>query len=353
MNRTEYKTDKKRIVWIDILNVIACMGVLLLHCTNAELHHFRGDISFNWCLGLLTHSFFLWPVDVFFMLSGYTLMRASLCNSGGVKTFFTRRLKRLLIPVMTWNILYMMYSLVQSLRNGVALDSPMVILDKFFSFEYNPNMWFFVPLICIYVTMPFATIFVLNAKRRTLKLYLLISLAISLFAPFDSDFTVRTHIQDMFIFGTRFLVYAIAGFYFGNYEVNYKTREKMYFASGLCVVIMILGTIILSLNSPSHYKYFIQYTNVPCTILAYSIFVYFKNTNWQPVLLRIKIQPQQITVLSSLSLGIYLIQKMGFNLLGHIPYFKDNMIEKFLFMYVGCICAVWVIKQIPIIRKIV
>ena len=73
---------KKRIVWIDILNIIACMGVVLLHSTNAELHKFKGEISLNWCLGLFTHSFFLWPVDVFFMLSGYTLIHKSLLVSG-------------------------------------------------------------------------------------------------------------------------------------------------------------------------------------------------------------------------------------------------------------------------------
>lgn len=32
--------DKKiqRVVWVDALNVVACMSVLLLHCTNAEVH---------------------------------------------------------------------------------------------------------------------------------------------------------------------------------------------------------------------------------------------------------------------------------------------------------------------------
>lgn len=84
-NKNREMEQKNRILWIDILNVIACMGVLLLHSTNAELHHFGGEISFNWCLGLLTHSFFLWPVDVFFMLSGYTLMRRTILNSGGGK----------------------------------------------------------------------------------------------------------------------------------------------------------------------------------------------------------------------------------------------------------------------------
>lgn len=66
--------ENKRLVWVDALNILACAGVLLLHSTNGPVHGFDGNISFNWLLGLFTHSFFLWPVDVFFMLSGATMI---------------------------------------------------------------------------------------------------------------------------------------------------------------------------------------------------------------------------------------------------------------------------------------
>ena len=72
--------DKSRIVWIDVLNIVACAGVLLLHCTNREVHHFMGIPSVNWFIGLFTHSFVLWPVNIFFMISGFTLMRKSLIS---------------------------------------------------------------------------------------------------------------------------------------------------------------------------------------------------------------------------------------------------------------------------------
>lgn len=93
--------DKSRIVWIDVLNIVACAGVLLLHCTNREVHHFMGTPSVNWFIGLFTHSFVLWPVNIFFMISGFTLMRKSLISinnhwvffflGGGVKSFYIKR----------------------------------------------------------------------------------------------------------------------------------------------------------------------------------------------------------------------------------------------------------------------
>lgn len=71
---------KERIVWIDALNIMACAGVLLLHCTNKEVHAFSGTHSANWYIGLFTHGFVLWPVNIFFMPSGFTLMRKSLIH---------------------------------------------------------------------------------------------------------------------------------------------------------------------------------------------------------------------------------------------------------------------------------
>lgn len=344
---------KKRIVWIDILNIIACMGVVLLHSTNTELHNFKGEISLNWCLGLFTHSFFLWPVDVFFMLSGYTLIHKSLLVSGGVKRFYHRRLQRLLIPVIAWNVIYMCYSLLHSWKMSSKLDAPIEMLDKFCSFEYNANMWFFVPLICIYISLPFLAVFILNARREVLKSYLIISMIFSFMPPLEADFTVRANFQDIFIFGSRFMVYPIAGYYFGNYEISYQMRKKMYLLSFLCIIIMTVGTIFLTLTNPVHYKYFIQYTNIPCTIIAYSVFIYFKHVDWEPLLKRIKINQQKLAYLSSLSLGIYLVQKIGFNLISHIPVIKNNMIITFLIMYLGCMSVVGIFKQIPLIRKII
>lgn len=29
--------EKERLIWIDLLNIVSCAGVLLLHCTNEEV----------------------------------------------------------------------------------------------------------------------------------------------------------------------------------------------------------------------------------------------------------------------------------------------------------------------------
>lgn len=82
----------KRVLYVDILNIIACAGVLLLHSTNGPVHNFNGNVNFDWFIGLFSHSFFLWPVNVFFMLSGITMMRTcyEMTCKGEIKQYYLK-----------------------------------------------------------------------------------------------------------------------------------------------------------------------------------------------------------------------------------------------------------------------
>ncbi len=345
--------EKKRILWIDALNILACAGVLLLHCTNTEVHNFKGIVTFNWCLGVFTHSFFIWPVDVFFMLSGYTLLRKSVTEPGGIGKFFHRRLQRLLIPVLGWNILNLLMDVVGRWRYGMAFDSPSVVFEKFFSFQYNGFMWFFVPLICLYLTIPFLAIFVLNARRETLRLYLLISLLLYGLASLHAVPRTRPLVTDIYLFGTQYLPFAVAGYYLGNFDLSYITRKRLYTAAWICIPIMIVGLTSLSLFLPERYGFFNGYTNIPCTIVSYALFVYFKYTDWGKLISKLKVTPQSLAVMSSLSLGIYLVQHLGFKIVAHINILKDNMILTFIVMYISCSVAVWLIKKVPFVNRLI
>lgn len=70
---------KERILWVDILNICACIGVLILHTTNVQVHHWDGHKNVEFWWGLTTHSIFYWPVPVFLMLSGFNLFTPPTC----------------------------------------------------------------------------------------------------------------------------------------------------------------------------------------------------------------------------------------------------------------------------------
>lgn len=272
---------------------------------------------------------------------------------GGVKTFYKRRLKRLLVPVLTWNVIYTILALGSQLRHTSITENPICIVEKFLSFGYNGFMWFFVPLIVIYLSMPFLALFVLNAQRNMLKAYIIISVALNCIAPFQSDFSSRMEISDIYLFGTRFLPFVVGGFYMGSFQISAKVKKILYVSALLCIPLIIAGTAFLQFNIPSHYKYFIQYTNFPCTIISFAVFLCVKEIDWKRILEKCNIRIVTITKFSSLSLGIYLVQMLGLRIIDHIPYVCINPILKFIVMYMGCAFVVWSMKRIPILRKIV
>lgn len=255
--------------------------------------------------------------------------------------------------MLTWNAVYSILALILQMRHASKMDSPMCIVEKFLSFEYNGFMWFFVPLIVIYLSMPFLALFVLNAQRNILKAYIVISVALNCIAPLQGDFSSRMAFPDIYLFGTRFLPYVVAGYYIGTFDISVKAKKTLYVSALACVPLMIFGTAFLQFNMPSHYKYFIQYTNFPCTIISLAVFLYFKETDWKKIFEKRNVNTCVVTEISSLSLGIYLVQMLGFMVVSHILYISTNPILKFIVMYIGCAFAVWSMKRITILRKIV
>lgn len=340
---------KERIVWIDALNIFACAGVVLLHSTNKAVHHFQGIINIEWIIGLLSHSLFLWPVNIFFMLSGFTLVKYSVTKLVGVKTFYSRRLVRLAIPLLTWSFIYWFVYILEYHR----IESPLIIVKRLLLFNYNSYMWFFVPLLIIYISMPFISLFLINAERGMIRLFLILGLLLAIFPCFEKDYTVREGLPDFYLMGTRFIYFIVAGFYFGKYQISLHTRKTFYILALVSIVIMFIGTAILSIHVPAYYDFFIKYTNLPCTITSIAIFLLFRYTDWNKWLYNLHISKGTIAKWSSLSLGIYLIQSIFLKILDNSNLYDISPIYRFVLIYIVSLFSVLVMHKIPLIKKIV
>lgn len=348
----------ERIVWVDALNVLACLGVLLLHCTNLEIHNFTGHATANYALGVFTHTFFIWPVDVFFMLTGYTLIRQNepiTADSNGIRRFYSRRLKRLLIPVLFWNITYTVLTLAVHHMKGEPMDDAATIALDFISMKNNSYMWFFVPLTCIYLTMPFLATFVTNASRQALKNFILISLPLGLTSAIGRMVEPEPEhpILHMTLFATEYLPFVVAGYYFGNFTLSRLTRQRIYWAALACCAIKIVGTVICHFHVRSLMPIFSSYTSVPCTIIAFAVFIWFRYADWDKICERTHIGKNAWATLASLSLGVYLIQFGWFKMGRFVPLLGGQGLLTFFAMYACCLSSIWVIKKIPFLRKVV
>lgn len=101
---------QRRILYFDILNILACFGVICLH-QNGIVHEYDIHTSV-FKEALIFEVGFFWAVPVFFMLSGATLFDYRTRYS--TKDFLIRRAKRILIPFLFFSFL----NLIWRCKNG-------------------------------------------------------------------------------------------------------------------------------------------------------------------------------------------------------------------------------------------
>ena len=86
------------IAWVDFLRILACFLVVLAHCCDPFVGSFDG--SFNFKSAVFWGSLVRPCVPLFAMISGVLLFPVTL----EMGAFYSRRLKRVLVPLIVWSL---------------------------------------------------------------------------------------------------------------------------------------------------------------------------------------------------------------------------------------------------------
>ena len=218
----------KRIVYFDILNVIACFCVVCMHC-NGWIHKFIKDDL--WGARVLVEVVCYFAVPVFFMLSGATLLNYRQRYS--TTEFYKKRFIRTVIPYLFWSIIFY---IIYLLRGNPPFGWKETI-TRFTTGEIPYTFyWFFIPLFLLYIFMPFFSLMVEKLKTFQL-LYLCLLLfifqsvipTISSIADLNLSFQIPIASYAIFIF----LGYLLAN---NDYELNNKLFSVL---SVVCILLLV------------------------------------------------------------------------------------------------------------------
>ncbi len=170
-------TTKHDLTWIDYLRVIACFLVVLAHCCDPYVSAASAE---SFMAGSLWGTFYRPSVPLFIMITGVLLMPTSM----RIAEFYSRRLKRVLVPFAFWSIVspFLFYFLI----SGVNMLNPAVNpeLHTFstalnnawlwiFSFNYSTvPYWYIYMMIGVYLIIPIISVWVQQATQKELKLVL-------------------------------------------------------------------------------------------------------------------------------------------------------------------------------------
>lgn len=203
---------KERIYYLDVIRVIACLMVLLMHSTVRLNDGESGLVP-----GLITY--IMLPCNgLFFMTSGAVLFGPSL----SLGEFMKKRLSRIVWPVVIWSI-------VNIICDAYTYDVPMEKSIKqlfwipFHNVESNGTFWFMYALLGCYLVVPIIEPWLKKATKGELEAVLLMWV-ISLSFPiitFYLDMPAFDHRSAWYYYG-GFIGYFILGWYMTHYEISWK-----------------------------------------------------------------------------------------------------------------------------------
>lgn len=193
----------KRIVWLDVLKLIAIFMVICVHCSDpfnvSPEARSNPDYSF-W--GSIYGSFLRPCVPLFVMITGILLLPVKI----SMKEFYKKRLLRIAFPFAIWSVLYNLFPWftgVLGLPNSIISDvfayaqpnasqtftdalTNIVLIPVQFS-TYTVPMWYLYMLIGLYLYMPILSSWVETASCRQ-KQFILGLWAVTLFLPYAYSF---------------------------------------------------------------------------------------------------------------------------------------------------------------------
>ena len=333
--------------YISHLRNLATFCVILLHASSTLVKNFEKIQIETWTAANFIDSCTRFCVPIFVMISGALLLK----SSDSLFQFLNKRMKRIIIPLLFWSIIYF----------GWRIHWEEISLDRISLIKYTENsiirgasyhLWYLYMIIGLYLFIPIIKPFVQKAKKRELEFFLGIWLLTLLLTYIPNK--PYPNIELMYF--SNYLGYLILGFYLDQFFS--PTSKNRWFGLFLFLIglgITFFGTQILSLRINNFDKTLFHYLTFNVALMSAGIFLFFKTV-------KAKTTPL-LSLLDKNSFGIYFVHAMLLSvILNWIPYssFEEsvisavlyilsiallNLIISFIFIFLG--------SKIPILKKVI
>lgn len=296
-------------VWLDNSRILAIFAVVLLHVSAGVV--LGNDIGTEyWWFGNIYDSVVRWCVPVFVMISGALLLDPS--KQEELKFFYTKRLSRILIPIIVWSAFFLAWAFAKSIVSGNEL-ALIDLLKKLLYGKPHYHMWFLYMILSLYLFTPFFRKIVTHSSKNELLLFIIITFIMSAlnyaYGKFESGGTK--------LFINWFLTYVPFFFlgYFIRQDNHYPSKLLLWGIFVTSFILTFLGCYVVAVKvGLAAGLYFYGYLSV--TVIPMSISLMYILKAWNKPLLSAYFAKQ----LSILTLGVYLIHPIILEVINYMQY---------------------------------
>ena len=339
--------ETARVGYYDRLRVLAMTAVILIHVCGSAATSLAADgqtLTFGWHLANVLDAASRFAVPLFLMLTGALLLGSDKALS--VKHLLSRRLPRVLVPLVFWTVVYW------GLKWLTVPDfSPADAIRHFFRQPAEIHLWYLYALAAIYLLLPVFRLITRCANRHTVGYLLLVWFVFSSLWRAAAGLFPALALQDyanLDILG-GYAGYVLLGWYLSTApRLPNRTVCALIAVAGMAVTAML--TWLMTRRAGALNAVFYQYFMPNVLLTAVGVFGVFRSTDSRPA-------SRAVTVLASLSFGVYLCHMLFFRLLE--PVFSALPFPAVLTMLLLA-AAVWLLsvllsallRQVPVIRFI-
>lgn len=344
----------KRIAYLDVLRVIACLSVIMIH---SSAHYVIKDIgSFNFWVGNILDGLARIGVPLFIMISGALMLDKNYEYSNKK---IIKHILRMAMFFVFWSILYcLIFNVLGPIIKHDPVDFAKIISSLI---KGHYHLWFVYLIIGLYLIVPLLRLWVNDTNKKYVEYFIVLSTIFTYIIP--QIISIGSNYSNLFVqindiaenslaikYVGGYTTYFILGWYINNYEI--KNKRIIYVLGLFGLLISIMGTYILSNTTGESLQ---MYENLYINVLfqTVAVFVVIKDK------LKSKKQLNIINSISKHSLGIYaihaLIATFSYEILeiANINIAIINIpvvfISSFVLAYLGSI----IFSKIPVLRKVV
>ena len=285
------------------------------------------------------------------MITGATLI--DFRERYDTKTFFKKRLLKVIIPLIIWSIIYFIINFFKG-KFSINDLSFKFVFEYFFLVKTNPIFWFFVVIIGIYLAIPVISLIPQESRRKAFLYIIIITFVFNQFLP-----DLLYHLNLNYNYDLKFphtysgwISFIFIGYYIDKYEIVKKHRVIIYVLGIIGFLTMVVPTIFISYHKNESCSWFDEYYDAPCVLYSASVFLFFKSkiNNNQIVT---KIMPF-FNFVAPTTLGIYVLHIAIRDFLRYFytySYFGMNLVLTLSILTI-CFIVVKIVQKIPGLRHI-
>ncbi|HFI0054007.1 TPA: acyltransferase [Streptococcus suis] len=330
--------DMKRLYGIDIIKLLACLGVVILHVTTLA---FEITQPMNWSAYLYYLGTF--SIPLFFLINGFFLLnRKELPYS-----YIFKKIAGILFIVVCWSVMYWLVSF--NFHENILRKIAGSLLQKGYFYQF----WFFGSLLMIYPTLPYLKKLLQNIKVHiaVMILLLVIGSTIQLLNFILPAVPIQKFVPQTLRLWTWYLYYIMGGLIGRAEVVQFLTKLQNKKIKLLTFSLVFLSPFVFfwicqHIFELKYAEYF--YDSIFVKLLTVLIFISIYNIKVSTLL------QKWIPFLSTGIMGIFIVHTHVIRLLLKFMDLSKPLMNTFgiIIVFVMSFFVVWVMSKIPFAKKL-